>query len=221
MVARFPGGGFDDRNHAGTVLAALLVERGEAGRVDLVLGIPRGGVVVAAPVAEALDAPLDVALARKVGAPGNPELAVGAVGPDGSVVVDEAVARHTLASPEWIRDAAAVEAAEVRRRVDRFRPGVPPLDVTGRRVVVVDDGVATGSTAAAVGRWLAGAGAASAVLAIPVGPAAAPARLSPPFDEVVSLHLPDRFYAVGEHYRRFDQTTDDEVEAILTRFRQR
>jgi predicted phosphoribosyltransferase len=210
---------FRDRTDAGEQLAALLVERGEAGRIDLVLGIPRGGVLVAVPVAAALDCPLDVALARKVGAPGNPELAVGAVGPDGNAVVDEVIARHAGASHTWIADAAAAQAEEVQRRLARFREGLPPLDVQGRRVVVVDDGVATGSTAAAVGQWLAGTGAGGAVLAVPVAPVSAPGRLCPPYDELVAVRLPERFFSVGEHYRRFDQTTDDEVVEALARFR--
>jgi putative phosphoribosyl transferase len=208
---------FADRTEAGEALGALLAERGE--RADVVLGIPRGGVVVAAPVAAALDCSLDVALARKIGAPGNPELAVGAVGPDGSAVVDELTARHARVSADWIEQAAAAQAGEIARRVEQFRPGLPPLDVTAKRVVVVDDGVATGSTAAAVGRWLRADGAASAVLAVPVAPASAPDRLVPPYDRLVAVSLPERLFSVGEHYRRFDQTSDDEVVALLARYR--
>ena len=208
---------FRDREHGGEALAALLVERGWAGRADLVLGIPRGGVVVAAPVAAALGAALDVALARKVGAPGNRELAIGAVGPDGTSVIEAHVARRAGADREWLERAIAVEAEEVRRRLARFRAGRPPLAVAGRHVVVVDDGVATGSTAAAVGQWLQGAGAASAVLAVPVAPASAPDRLVPPYDRLEAVALFDHFLAVGEHYRDFGQTTDDEVLALLGR----
>ena len=210
---------FTDRTDAGERLAEVLVEHGERGRADLVLGIPRGGVIVAAPVAAALGCPLDVALARKVGAPTNPELAVGAVGPDGRAVVDEVVARHAGVTHEWVVRAADAQAGEVRRRLARFREGLPPLAVEGMRVVVVDDGVATGSTAAAVGHWLAGAGAAAALLAVPVGPSSARRRLCPPYDELVAVRLPERFFSVGEHYRRFDQTSDDEVLEVLARFR--
>src|SRR5207237_590588 len=118
----------------------------------LVLGIPRGGAVTAAEVAKVLGLPLDVALARKVGAPANPELAVGAVGPDGRATIDEGVARRVGADDQWLARAVDQGRAEVAERLRRFRGGRPPLDVDGRVVVVVDDGVATGSTALAVGR---------------------------------------------------------------------
>jgi putative phosphoribosyl transferase len=215
MVASFPGAVFRDRRHAGDVLANLLVERGQRGRADLVLGIPRGGVVVASVVADTLGCPLDVALARKVGAPGNPELAVGAVGPDGSAVVEERVARRLGAAGEWLQRAVAAEAEEVRRRLERFRSGRPPLDVSGRNVIVVDDGVATGSTAAAVGQWLVHAGAASTLLAVPVGPASARERLVPPYDALEAVALVEGFRSVGEHYSDFGQTSDEEVLELL------
>src|SRR3954467_9588227 len=109
---------FADRTEAGEALGALLAERGE--HADVVLGIPRGGVVVAAPVATALECPLDVALARKVGAPHNPELAVGAVGPDGPAVVDQAVVSHVALTRDWLEGAIATEAEEVQRRLERF-----------------------------------------------------------------------------------------------------
>jgi putative phosphoribosyl transferase len=205
---------FASRRDAGEALAALLAQQGEAGAVDLVLGIPRGGVVVAAPVARALGCPLDVALARKVGAPHNPELAVGAVGPDGRAVIDETIARQLGISEEWLADAVAAEAEVVRQRLERFRAGRAPLEVTGKRVVVVDDGIATGSTAAAVGGWLRSTGA-TPVLAVPVGPAGAPGRLCPPFERLHAVALPRHFLAVGEHYRDFNQTTDEEVLRLL------
>ena len=214
MVAVVIEAMFRDRTEAGEQLAHALAAAREAGRVDLVLGIPRGGVVVAATVAAELGCPLDVVLARKVGAPTNPELAIGAVGPDGTALIDHAMAARAGAGPGWIDRAVAAEAAEVRSRMARFRAGRPPLDVDGKRVVVVDDGVATGSTALAVGRWLVDAGAAP-VLAVPVGPADAASRLCPPYERLVAVALPDHFMAVGSHYRRFDQTSDAEVEALL------
>src|ERR1700756_4185726 len=139
---------FADRVEAGRRLGEDLRDRGVSSGDGVVLGIPRGGVVTAAEVARVLSLPLDVALARKVGAPGNPELAIGAVGPDGSAVIDEALARRVGATAEWLAGAVEAEQREVVERQRRFRDGRPPLDVTGRLVIVVDDGVATGSTAA-------------------------------------------------------------------------
>ncbi|MBV8984435.1 MAG: phosphoribosyltransferase [Acidimicrobiia bacterium] len=210
-----PGDRFADRTEAGRLLGEDLRGRGIGGEDTVVLGIPRGGVVTAAQVAEILGAPLDVALARKVGAPGNPELAIGAVGPDGSAVIDEDLARRVGATAEWLTQATARERDEVAERQQRFRGGRPPLDVTGRQVIVVDDGVATGSTAIAVGRWLAGAGAARRILAVPVAPPQTVRRLTEAYDDVVVLAAPPAFFAVGEFYTDFRQVTDDEVRQRL------
>lgn len=213
MVAAGPRGVFEDRDHAGRVLGAELAARGVV--ADLVLGIPRGGVVVAARVAEALGAELDVGLAGKLGAPSNPELAVGAVGPDGRVSLDAELAAYLGGDRRWLAGAVERVTAELDRRLAAYRGDRPPLAVAGRRVVVVDDGVATGRTARAVGSWLAAAGAAGAVLAAPVGPAESATGLVPPYDTVVLAVRPAAFRAVGDHYRRFGQTTDAEVVAAL------
>jgi len=210
-----PGDRFADRAEAGTRLGEELKARGLGGSDAVVLGIPRGGVVTAAEVAGVLGARLDVALARKVGAPSNPELAIGAVGPDGAAVIDEDLARRTGASDEWLSRAVEHERQEVAERARRFRDDRPPLDVTGREVIVVDDGVATGSTAVAVGRWLAGAGARRRILAVPVAPPQTGARLTDAFDDVVVLSSPPTFFAVGEFYADFRQVTDDEVRQLL------
>jgi predicted phosphoribosyltransferase len=206
---------FADRVQAGAVLGEELRSRGIGSEGGLVLGIPRGGVVTAAEVARVLGLPLDVALARKVGAPGNRELAIGAVGPDGTAVVDEDLARRVGAGEEWVARAVEAERAEVVERQSRFRGDRPPLDVAGREVLVVDDGVATGSTAAAVGRWLAGAGASRRVLAVPVSPPQTAAQLAHVYDDVVTLATPASFFAVGEFYVDFRQVTDDEVRRLL------
>ena len=182
----------------------------------MVLGIPRGGVVTAAEVAGVLGLALDVALARKIGAPGNPELAIGAVGPDGTAVIDEDLARRVGATAEWQVRAVAAARGEVAERQRRFRGDRPAVDVVGRHAIVVDDGVATGSTAVAVGRWLAGAGASRRVLAVPVAPPQAAERLSRAYDDVVVLATPAAFFAVGEFYVDFRQVTDDEVRRLLT-----
>src|SRR5437660_12422985 len=141
-----PGTRFGDRVEAGTGLGEDSQARGIGGEGSLVLGIPRGGVVTAAEVARVLGQPLDVALARKVGAPGNPELAIGAVGPDGTAVIDDDLARRVGATEEWLARAIEQQQHEVAERQRRFRSDLPPLDVAGREVIVVDDGVATGST---------------------------------------------------------------------------
>jgi putative phosphoribosyl transferase len=208
---------FEDRIDAGRRLGEELRARGIAPEAaeGLVLGIPRGGVVTAAEVAKVLGLPLDVALARKVGAPANPELAVGAVGPDGRPTIDEGVARRVGADDRWLVHAVDQARAEVADRLRSFRGGRPPLDVEGRVVIVVDDGVATGSTAAAVGRWLADAGTARSVLAVPVAPPSTAARLADVYDEVVTLATPEAFFAVGEFYRDFSQVSDDKVRELL------
>ena len=211
-----PATRFGDRVEAGRRLGEDLRARGLGAEDALVVGIPRGGVVTAAEVARVLGAPLDVALARKVGAPGNPELAIGAVGPDGTPVLDEDLARRVGANDEWLARAVEKEQHEVAERERRFRGGRPPLDVAGREVIVVDDGVATGSTAAAVARWLSGAGAQRRVLAVPVAPPQTARRLAPAYDDVIVLATPASFFAVGEIYVDFRQVTDDEVRQLLS-----
>ena len=208
---------FEDRIEAGRRLGEELRARGipPESATGLVLGIPRGGVLTAAEVAKVLGLPLDVALARKVGAPANPELAVGAVGPDGRATIDEGVARRVGADDRWLAEAVDRARAEVADRPRQFRGGRPPLEVEGRVVIVVDDGVATGSTAAAVGRWLADARVARSVLAVPVAPPSTAARLGDVYDEVVTLATPDAFFAVGEFYRDFRQVSDDQVRELL------
>jgi predicted phosphoribosyltransferase len=210
-----PGPRFGDRVEAGRLLGEELARRGIGGPGAVVLGIPRGGVVTAAEVARVLGLPLDIALARKVGAPANRELAIGAVGPDGTAVVDEDLAGRVGATPEWLARAVEVERVEVADRQRRFRGDRPALEVAGREVLVVDDGVATGSTAAAVGRWLYGAGASRRVLAVPVAPPQTVSQLVHLYDDVVALATPVAFFAVGEFYVDFRQVTDDEVRELL------
>ena len=207
---------FADRREAGARLGALLTERGFGGSGTIVAGIPRGGIVVAAEVARALAAPLRAIVARKLGAPGQPELAIGALGPDGSALLDETLVARLGASPAWLERAVAAERAELESRTRQF-PGVATAtEVAGRTVIVVDDGVATGATAAAVGTWLEHAGAARRVLALPVGPPSTLARLADAYDEVITLAQPSHFIAVGQWYRDFDQTTDAEVVELLS-----
>jgi putative phosphoribosyl transferase len=207
---------FADREAAGDRLGAALARAGTV--ADIVLGIPRGGVIVAAPVARALGVPLDVVVARKVGAPGRPELALGAVGPDGALVIDPVVEDATRPSRRFVEAAVAAARAEVEERLAHYRAGRSPLVVAGRRVVVVDDGIATGSTAIAAGRWLGAAGAAHRLLAVPAGPPDTEHRVGDAYDEVGVLVEPEDFVAVGQVYRNFSQTTDEEVLRTLAGF---
>jgi putative phosphoribosyl transferase len=199
---------FLDRAEAGGLLAEVVTSlvRPPA----LVLGIPRGGVVVAARVAARLGAPLDVVVPRKVGAPGNPELAVGAVA-DGVQAIDEPAIRRLGLDLAAVRAEAARQTAEVARRTAAYRQGLPPLELAGRTVVLVDDGVATGWTCAAAASCTRRAGAARVVVAVPVGPPGLAERLSPVVDEVAVLVTPDPYLNVGQVYERFPQVDDEEV----------
>jgi putative phosphoribosyl transferase len=205
---------FHDRLDAGRRLADALKEH--AGPYTVVLAIPRGGVIVGEVVAATLGVPLDVVVPRKVGAPGNPELGLGAVAP-GVRVLDPWLIERLGVSEEYLEREIAAEEAETVRRLEAYRGGRPPLELEGKTAIVVDDGVATGGTAVAALRWARAQGAATVVLAVPVAPPQTIQRLSHEADEVVALATPEPFFAVGEWYRIFDQTPDDEVLAALAR----
>jgi putative phosphoribosyl transferase len=205
---------FADRVDAGRRLGATLSAHAAAPVV--VCGIPRGGIVVAAEVAAALGAPLRAVVARKVGAPGHPELALGAVGPAGTAVLDDELARRVRATDQYLDAAVRHARAEVADRIAALPGVVTAEELASRVVIVVDDGVATGATAAAVGRWLATVGATRRVLALPVGPRDTLERLGHEYDDVVALEIPPGFVAVGQWYRDFRQVSDDEVARLLT-----
>ena len=204
---------FADRADAGRQLAASLEHlRGEP---VVVLGLPRGGVPVALEVARALGAPLDVIVVRKLGVAFQPELGMGAVGEDGVRVINPEVVRAARVSADELAAVQVREQAQVDARAARYRVHRPREPLAGRTAVVVDDGIATGSTARAACQVARAHGAARVVLAVPVAPQGWQARIAGAADELVCAHTPADFYAIGEFYADFSQTTDDEVIACL------
>jgi predicted phosphoribosyltransferase/predicted alpha/beta-hydrolase family hydrolase len=205
---------FDDRRDAGRRLAERLAPF--AGERPIVVALPRGGVPVAVEVARALGAPLDLLAVRKLGAPGNPELAVGAVAEDGTGVLDGDMARRTGMTREILDRTLERESRELRRRTERYRDGRAAMDVRARTVIVVDDGLATGLTDLAAVRALRAAGASRIIVAAPVGSREAVARLFDQADEVVCHTVPRDLWGVGQWYRDFSPVEDAEVVALLT-----
>ncbi len=204
---------FRDRRDAGRTLAEEL-GRYASDDEAVVLGIPRGGVVVAGEVARLLGLPLDVVIASKIGAPANPEFAIGAVDPDGRVTPNpeggyEIIELEHLARP--VRE-------RIQRRIELYRGGLEPVDLEGATAIVVDDGIATGLTAIAALRYVRAQGAARVALAAPVISASAVQAVSAYADEIIAPQTPDLFYSVGQFYRSFGQTSDDEVLEILGEF---
>ncbi|HMA45760.1 MAG TPA: phosphoribosyltransferase family protein [Frankiaceae bacterium] len=206
---------FIDRTDAGRRLAERLAHlRGED---VVVLGLPRGGVPVAAEVARALGTPLDVIVVRKLGVPFQRELGMGAIGEGGVRLLNDEVVRLAGVGEQDIARVEERERVELERRAQRFRAGRPLVPLAGRTVVVVDDGIATGSTARAACRVARARGAARVVLAVPVAPPSSVEDLRRDADEVVCLETPERFFAIGEWYADFSQTPDEEVVAALER----
>ena len=210
---------FADRRAAGRRLAAVLTPLADLDPV--VVALPRGGVPVAAEIARSLHVPLDVIVVRKLGVPFQPELGMGAVGEGGARVVDDHVVHLAHVSEHELAEVERRELAEVERRSRRFRGGRPPVSLDGRVVIVVDDGIATGSTAKAACQVARARGARRVVLAIPVAPSEGKSRIGDDADEYVCLETPDDFHAVGQFYDDFTATTDDEVVACLAAARSR
>jgi putative phosphoribosyl transferase len=204
---------FPDRRQAGRRLAAALMRLKALD--PIVLALPRGGVPVAFEVAQALDAPLDVVLVRKIGAPGHPELGLGAVVEGAAVVLNDEIVRLVAPNPAYLQQETARQLEEIERRRELYRGGRAPVAAHGRLVIVIDDGIATGGTVRAALRALAQAKPARLVLAVPVAPKDAIATLAAEADEVVCLASPEPFLAVGAHYQDFRQTSDEEVVELL------
>jgi len=210
---------FLDRADAGRRLASLVaglptIERG-AGSV--VVGLPRGGIPVAYEIARALGAPLDVILVRKVGLPAQPELAMGAIGEDGIRVINEDVVRAERVTERQFAEVEELERAELIRRAERYRADHPRVPLVGKTAIVVDDGIATGSTARAACQVARAHGAARVVLAVPLAPQASLDALAGVVDDMVCAEVPEPFLAIGQWYLDFAQTADAEVVDLLRR----
>lgn len=211
-------GEFQDRSDAGRRLAARLAD---FRRDDVVvLGLPRGGVPVAAEVARALDAPLDVIVVRKLGLPFLPEVAMGAIGEGGTRVLDDVLIAALGITPAQLSAVEREEQRTLAARCARLRSGVDRVDLSGRTAVIVDDGIATGATASVACRVARSLGAARVIVAAPVGGPDAGTRVQGA-DAVVCLLQPPGFRAVGEHYRDFGPTSEAEVVALLASARER
>lgn len=208
---------FKDRTDAGEKLADRLAEM--TLHDPVVLALPRGGVPVAAPVARRLGAPLDLLMVRKIGMPGAPELAAGAVVEGGAPAFNEEMLRALRLSEADFEGELAEKRAEIEARQTRLRAGAEPVPVAGRDAIVVDDGIATGATVRAALIALRARDPARILLAVPVAPSEALAELGALADEVICLHTPDPFRAVSLHYRHFDQTDDATVAALIAEAR--
>jgi predicted phosphoribosyltransferase len=204
---------FHDRRDAGARLASALWD--EVGPDVLVLGLARGGVPVAYEVARRLRAPLDVLVVRKLGVPSQPELAMGALGPDGTRVLNDRVVSLERIPGQVIEDVAAREAEEIERRERAYRKGRSREQVRGKHVVVVDDGLATGASMRVAIGWLRSAGARRITVAVPTGSPDTCGELRADADQVLCLTMPDGLFAIGEAYEDFSTTSDEEVSQLL------
>lgn len=201
---------FRDRVDAGDRLGAAL-EKYKGAPNTIVIGLPRGGVVVAYQIAQVLHLPLDVICPRKIGAPFNPEYAIGAITETGEGIFDEAVIQNYQIPRKYIEEEVEREKNIAQRRLDIFRKGKPPRDFKGKQIIVVDDGIATGATMKAAIQSLRAAGTGKIVMAVPVSPPATLEEIAAMVDETFCLDTPPFFQAVGQFYREFLQTSDEEV----------
>jgi predicted phosphoribosyltransferase len=213
MATPVPHLPFADRIEAGRLLGERLSHL--AGSHPVVLGIPRGGVPIAAEVATRLDGDLDIIVARKLGAPMSPELAIGAVTSDGGRFLNEDVILSLGVPDEYVARESARQLADARAREVRLRAGHPAIDLAGRTVILCDDGLATGATMRAAARSIRKRNAGRLIVAVPVGSIEACTALGSEVDEVVSLAKPDPFFAVGRYYIDFEAVEDDTVARLL------
>jgi putative phosphoribosyl transferase len=215
LLDELMGGGYRNREEAGRELAGALLKYKQ--EKPVILAIPRGGVPVGFEVAKALDAPLDVIVVRKLGAPDEPELGIGAVvdGDNPQGILNERIISELGVSQEYLEQEVERQLKEIRRRQKAYRGGRPRVDVKGRAAIVIDDGIATGSSVRAALRGIRRAGPKKLVLAVPVAPAETIDAMREEADEIVCLMMPYPFYAVGQFYRDFHQVTDDEVTKLL------
>ena len=204
---------FADRVDAGRRLAAMLKDL--VGTEAIVLAIPRGGVVVGYEVASALGLPLDIIIPRKIGAPSNPELAIGAMTEDGTVLLDDKLVEYLQVSEEYVEKESEIQKLEIQRRLKTYRGDIPYPSLKNRNVIIVDDGIATGSTMKAALASVRKRGAKTVVIAIPVGPPSTIRELEKEATRVVCLYTPESFYAIGQFYKDFTQTRDKEVANLL------
>ena len=209
---------FLDRVEAGQKLAEKLLKYKDMG--PIVLAIPRGGVVVASEVASALSCRLDLVIPRKIGAPNNPELAVGALAKEGAVILNEDLTKSLNISPDYLREEIEKQVVEIKRRRKEYLGDRSSIDLRGKTVILVDDGLATGYTSLAAIKAVREDKPEKVVLAVPVAPREAIERLKNEVDELICLETPELFFAVGQFYYDFSQTTDEQVAEILTRHHQ-
>ncbi|MCD6528692.1 phosphoribosyltransferase [Candidatus Bathyarchaeota archaeon] len=208
---------FSDRKEAGEILAEKLKKL----RLEnpVVLAIPRGGVVVGYEVARKLKAPLDVIVPRKLGAPGNPELAIGAVAEDGTIILDSSLIDYLEVDEEYIKKEKERQVKEIKRRLNVYRGRFSRLEIERRDVVIVDDGIATGATIRAAIASVRKRKPASLTLAVPVAPPSTIEKLREEVDRIVCVSTPEPFFAIGQFYTDFRQTTDEEVIQLLEKNR--
>ncbi len=208
---------FANRESAGSQMAQRLNDF--KGKNAVVLGIPRGGVVVGAEVAKELGLPLSVIIPRKIGAPGNPELAIGAVAGEGITFLNQRIIKTLGVSEQFLQDEIQRQVREIKRREENYLQGYGQVEVQGKIAIVVDDGIATGSTAIVAIRAVKKQNPEKVILAVPVAPAEANKLLEEEADEVIVLDTPPVFYAVGQFYESFEQTTDEEVKKLIAESR--
>jgi predicted phosphoribosyltransferase len=211
---------YKDRRDAGRKLAGDLAEYKQSDSV-IVLAIPRGGVILGYEVAMALNAPLDVIIPRKIGAPGNPELAVGAVTEDGARVLNEEIVNMLGISKNYLEEITEREIAEIRRRALIYREGRSSPNLEHKTVIIVDDGLATGATMKAAIKSVRERKASRIVVAVPVAPPDTIRQLSKQADKTVCPVVYEPFYAIGQFYTDFDQVSDEEVVQLLRKTRTR